>query len=156
MGGDSRSCRTFTQTHFRVVTFVSDKSIIPVTAVKLTLHYSRSSLVRFSSVSGKVRQIAAAKTKLRIAVDIAKASPKALARAAVAGGENSEIIRPQLKIDAAVDRKWAGYISANQGPQITLAGSINPKNTPSMRNWNKFVSTKRYAAIAAAAAIKPT
>ena len=36
------------------------------------------------------------------------------------------MIRPQLKIEAAVERRWAGYSSAIQGPQITLEQSVAP------------------------------
>ena len=44
----------------------------------------------------------------------------------VISGAKKLMIRPQLKLDAAVERRCGGYISAIQGPQITLAETVKP------------------------------
>ena len=54
------------------------------------------------------------------------ARPKFSANGAVISGAVMLITRPQLKIEAAVDRRWGGYNSDNHGPQIALHDSINP------------------------------
>ena len=63
---------------------------------------------RFATVSGRLKQIAAAATKLTEAKHIAGASPKYSASGAVINGVVMLITRPQLKVDPAVDRSCGG------------------------------------------------
>jgi hypothetical protein len=71
-------------------------------------------------------QITAAARKLIEARLITGARPNASASGAVMSGAVMLIIRPQLKIDAAVDRKCGGYSSDSHGPQIALHDNITP------------------------------
>jgi hypothetical protein len=59
-------------------------------------------------VSRCMNQITAAIVKLALAESIAAARPKLPAIPAVIRGAKKLMTRPQLKIDAAVERRWAG------------------------------------------------
>ena len=61
-----------------------------------------------TTVSGRARQIIAATRKLTDARHITGARPNASASGAVISGAVMLITRPQLKIDAAVERKCGG------------------------------------------------
>ena len=50
--------------------------------------------------------------------------------APVTSGAKKLMIRPQLKIEAAVERRWTGYNSAIHGPQITLDDRKKPNAMP--------------------------
>ena len=78
------------------------------------------------TVSGNLSQINAAAKKLIEARLITGARPNSLANGAVISGAVMLITRPQLKIDAAVDRKCGGYNSDSQGPQLALHDNITP------------------------------
>ena len=69
--------------------------------------------------------IAAAK-KLIEARLITGARPNDSASGAVISGAVMLITRPQLKIDAAVERKCGGYSSDSHGPQMALHDSMMP------------------------------
>lgn len=60
------------------------------------------------AVSGNLNQISATSRKLKDARFITGARPKASAMGAVINGSVMLITRPQLLIDAAVDRRWRG------------------------------------------------
>ena len=64
--------------------------------------------LRICTVSGKLNQIAAAARKLTEAKLITGANPNRSASGAVIRGAVMLITLPQLKIDAAVERKWGG------------------------------------------------
>ena len=81
---------------------------------------------RAGTVSGRLNQIAAANTKLTDAKLITGASPNFSANGAVISGAVILKIRPQLKIEAAVERRWGGYNSESHGPQTTLAERTTP------------------------------
>lgn len=87
---------------------------------------AQSSAVRLTTVSGRLNQIAAAARKLIEARHITGASPKCSAKGAVIRGAVMLITLPQLKIDAAVERRCGGYNSDSHGPQIALHESITP------------------------------
>src|SRR3546814_4933248 len=57
------------------------------------------------SVSGRLSQMIAAMEKTTLAIVIVAASPKCSAICPVSSGAKKLKIRPQLKIDAAVDRR---------------------------------------------------
>ena len=77
-------------------------------------------------------QMIAATPKLALPTSIAVINPKCPAIAAVTNGAKKLSTRPQLKIDAAVDRRCGGYSSASQGPQITLEQRQAPSSVPTL------------------------
>ena len=95
------------------------------------------------TVSGSISHTTPPSANPAAESSIALASPKRSAISPVTSGAVIEMMRPQLKIDAAVERRCGGYCSESHGPQMALHDNATPYTKPSRCSMATDTSANR-------------